>query len=166
MAISDSLLMLAGFVFAHATWSVSDLTEGESLVPLVITDNGGHRQLMRFEAETQAQAIAEGKAELAAHGNEFDAWAFAREGQFKEDGAYVDVLTVEAKSKDMKDPIAFIQRFRPYATGEFKLIGQPMVVIGGEVISENEAAPFIAQLRRGILSHEKAAELWPSWTTP
>lgn len=60
----------------------------------------------------------------------------------------------------------FIQRFRPYAKGEFKLIGQPMVVIGGQIISENEAAPFIAQLRRGILSHEKAAELWPSWTTP
>jgi len=41
-----------------------------------------------------------------------------------------------------------------------------VVVIAGEVISENEAAPFIAQLGRGILSHEKAAEFWSSWTAP
>jgi hypothetical protein len=166
VAISESLLMLAGFVFAHATWSVSDLPEGELLVPLVIVENRGQRQLMRFEAETQAEAIAAGKAALAERGNEFDAWAFAREGQFKENGAYVDVLTIEAKTKDMKDPVVFIQRFQPYAKGKFKLIGEPIVALGGEVVSDDQAAELIARLRRGISTHKQAAELWPSWTSP
>ena len=166
MTLPESLLMLAGFVFAHSTWSVSDLPEGESLVPLVIVEKDGQRQLTRFEAETQAEAIAQGKAALAERGKEFDAWAFAREGQFKENGAYVDVLTIEAKTKDMKDSVSFIQRFQPYAKGKFKLIGEPMVVVGSEVMSETEAAPLIAQLRRGIQSHKKAAELWSQWVSP
>jgi hypothetical protein len=153
--------MLSGFTLAHAAWSVCDLPE--LLVPLAIADINGERELRRFEAETQAQAIADGKASLAEYEDVLDAWAFVREGQFKENGAYVDVFTLEAKSKDMKEPIAFIQRFQPCAKGALKLIGPPMVAIGGEIIPEDEAAPLIAQLYHGALSHEKAAKLWPSW---
>jgi hypothetical protein len=161
MPIAESLLMLSGFVLAHAAWSVSDTPE--LLVPLAIAEINGERELRRFEAETQAQAIAEGKASLAEYDNVLDAWAFVREGQFKENGVYVDVFTIEAKSRDMKEPIVFIQRFQPYAKGEFKIIGQPMVAIDGEIISEDEAAPLIAQLYHGVLSHEKVAKLWPGW---
>ena len=58
MAIPEPLLMLAGFCFAHATWSISDLPEGELLVPLAIVEAAGERGLKRFEAATQAEAIA------------------------------------------------------------------------------------------------------------
>ena len=61
----DSVVLLAGFVLAHGAWSASDLPKGELLVPLAVVETGGQRQLLRFEAQTQEQSIAEGKATLA-----------------------------------------------------------------------------------------------------
>jgi len=36
----DSVVLLAGFVLAHAAWSVSDLPKGELLVPLAVVETG------------------------------------------------------------------------------------------------------------------------------
>jgi hypothetical protein len=72
---SDSLVLLAGFAIAHAAWSVSDLPQGELLVPLAFVEKNGQRQLLRFEAKTQDQAIAEAKAALTQRQPELDAWA-------------------------------------------------------------------------------------------
>jgi len=163
MDIPEPLLMLAGFVFAHATWSVSDLPEGDLLVPLAMVETSGQRQLLRFEADTQEEAIAQGKATLAQHENMLDAWAIAREGQIEDADGYGDVLTIEAKASGMTEPVVFVQGFQPFAKGAFKLIGQPMVVIGGKVVAHAETALLLAQLEHGIQSHEKAAELWPEW---
>jgi hypothetical protein len=166
MPITESVLTLAGFVFAHATWSVSDLPNGELLVPLAVVEKSGQRQLLRFEAESQERAIAEGKAMLATHEQDLDAWAFAREGQVDEGGTSVDVLTIEAKSRGERASVVFLQRFRPFAAGGFKLLGQPTVSIGGKVLSEAEAKPLIAQLLYGVKTHSKAAGQWPEWSTP
>jgi hypothetical protein len=52
---------------------VSDIPKGEVLVPLAIVEKNGQRQLLRFGAQTQEQAIADGKATLARRQREFDA---------------------------------------------------------------------------------------------
>src|SRR3990172_4176806 len=96
MVPPDPLILLAGFVLAHAAWSVSDLPKGELLVPLAIVEKNGQRQLLRFEAQTQEQAIAEGKTTLTNRQPELDAWAFGREGLMPEGTGKVDVLTVDA----------------------------------------------------------------------
>ena len=166
MPFAESLLTLAGFVSAHATWSVSDLPKGELLVPLAIVEKSGQRQLLRFEAESQEHAIAEGKATLAKHEQDLDVWAFAREGQVNEGGTYVDVLTIEAKSRGASASVVFVQRFRPFASGGFKLLGQPTVSVGGKALSEAEAKPLLAQLLRGVQTHSKAAGHWPEWSAP
>src|SRR5574341_633764 len=158
--------MLAGFVFAHATWSVSDLPEGDLLVPLALVEKSGQRQLLRFEAETQEQAIAQGKATLKEHENSIDSWALAREGQMQESGKYIDVLTIEAKAKGMTESIVFVQRFQPFSKGQFKLIGEPMVLLGGKVATAAESQKLVAQLRAGVQSHSKAAEFWQHWVSP
>lgn len=163
MLIADSLLALAGFVFAHAAWSVSDLPNGDLLVPLAIVEKAGQRQLLRFEAQSQETAIAEGKATLARHEQDIDAWAFAREGRIKEAGGYVDVLTIEAKARGEASAVVFVQRFQPFATGTFKLLGQPSVIVGGKELSESEAKPYLAGLYTGVRSHGKAAEHWQEW---
>ena len=163
MAIAESLLLLAGFVFAHATWNISDLQQGELLVPLAIVEKSGQRQLLRFEAATQERAIAEGKVGLKKRENDVDAWAFAREGQLQESGKYVDVLTVESKAKGMTETVIFVQRFQPLYKGRFLLLGEPIISIGGKVVPDEEAKVLLAQLRAGIQSHGKAAELWNQW---
>jgi len=171
MQFPESLITLAGFVLAHAAWNVSDLPNGELLVPLAIVERSGHRQLLRFEADTQEKAIAEGKATLAAHEGDIDAWAFAREGQMQVGGKYVDVLTVEAKQKGSSTSIVFIQRFEPFASGKFKLLGAPTVAIGGDVlprkvVSSTAAATILAQLQAGVQTHAKAVEHWQEWFAP
>jgi hypothetical protein len=160
----SSLLSLAGFAFAHAAWSVSDLCEGELLVPLAVVEKLGQRQLLRFEAESQEEAIAEGKATLAQHEKELDAWAFVREGQIEQQGSVTDVLTIEAKRRGAQVAVVFVQPFRPFASGEFRLLGAPMVVVGGKALSSLQAEPLVAQLIVGVHTHSKAAESWQEWS--
>jgi hypothetical protein len=164
MQIPEPLLALTGFVFAHATWSLSDLPQGECLVPLAVVEKAGQRQLIRFEAESQEEAIANGKATLAEHEEELDAWAFAREGRMQEDGEYVDVLTVEAKACGGEPTIVFVQRFQPFASGRFRLIGAPLVLVGGAAVAPTEAAEMLRYLMLGVQSHSKAASYWPEWS--
>jgi hypothetical protein len=166
LAIPEVAALLAGFVLAHAVWSVSDLPKSDLLVPLAIVEKAGKRQLIRYEAETQEEAISKGKAEmrkLSADPN-IDAWAFAREGQYKEGDKYVDVISVDAWAKGMTTPISFVQKFQPYASGKFKLLGEPWVVIEGKVQGSSISKDLIAKLNRGVQSHPKAAEHWSEWT--
>ena len=61
--IPESALLLAGFVWAHAAWSISDAPD--LLVPLAMVERNGQREIMRFEADTQEEAIAHVKAKMA-----------------------------------------------------------------------------------------------------
>jgi hypothetical protein len=98
--VSDALALLAGFALAHAAWSVSDLPKGELLVPLAVVEKNGQRQLLRFEAKTQEQAIAQAKAALTQRQPELDAWAFVREGLLSEGTGTVDVLRRELRPSE------------------------------------------------------------------
>lgn len=40
MPVPEATALLAGFVLAHAAWSVSDLPEGQLLVPLAMIEEG------------------------------------------------------------------------------------------------------------------------------
>lgn len=163
MAIPEAATLLAGFVLAHAAWSVSDLPEGELLVPMVITEVGGERKLTRFEAETQEQAIAIGKKFVADQQASSSAWAFAREGQMKTSDGYINVLAVDAWAKGMTEPITFIQPFQPYASGAFKLLGPAAPVVAGSMLSPEQSEAYLSVLYRGVGEHGKAAALWESW---
>ena len=76
------------------------------------------------------------------------------------------MITVEAKTKDMVQSVVFVQRFQPFSTGRFLLVGEPMVSIGGKQVSDADAKRFLAQLHAGIKSHGKAIEHWNQWTAP
>jgi hypothetical protein len=166
MAITESIILFAGFVFAHAAWSVSDLPKDELLVPLVMIEKAGKRELIRFEADSQEQAITKAKAWIAANEASIDFWVFAREGQFKEKGKFVDVLTIEAKSRPMSDSIVFVQRFQPFHKGKFRLIGEPSVSIKGQIVNETEAKRLRKLLIDGVSTHPHASPLWKQWTMP
>ncbi len=140
MVPPDSLILLAGFVLAHAAWSVSDLPRGELLVPLAVVVEHGQRQLLRFEAQTQEQAIAEGKTTLANRQAQLDAWA-----------------------KGMGRPITFVQRFRPYSSGSFRITGDVLVVVDGKVLEGTEAARAVSRLYDGGRQRPKAGQLWQGW---
>src|SRR5262245_12942669 len=159
----DLAVLLAGFVLAHAAWSVADLPPGELLVPLAVIDKGGQRQLLRFQSDTQALAIADGKATLARQQANLDAWAFGREGQISETGGTVDVLTIDGWAKGMAQPVTFVQKFRRGPPGSFRLLGEPTVAVNGKVAEGAEASQLLKMLKDGIQQHPKAGTLWPKW---
>ena len=163
LAGPDAAVSLAGFVLAHAVWSVSDLPQGELLVPLAMIEKAGQRKLQRYVAETQEQAIAEGKLEMGKLSGKVDAWAFAREGQINEGSGYVDVISVDAWAKGMTEATVFVQKFRPFASGKFGILGDPWVVDDGKLQNPSSSSDLIAKLKLGIQSHSKAAEHWSEW---
>lgn len=163
MAVPEATAILAGFVLAHAAWSVSDLPGGELLVPLAMIEEGSERKLVRFEADTQEEAISKGKEFALEQKAAATTWAFAREGQINTATGYVDVLVVEAWSDSMPEPITYIQPFQPFASGVFKLLGPPVPIVGGSMLSPEASEPYLNVLYRGISSHGKAASLWASW---
>ena len=77
--ISEAAAVLAGFVLAHAVWSVSDLPNGDGFVPVAIVVVQGERQLRRFVADTPEEAVSKGRAELRAAMSNAEAWAFAHD---------------------------------------------------------------------------------------
>lgn len=165
MVIPESALLLAGFVLAHAAWSVSDAPE--LLVPLAIVERSGQRETMRFEATTQQEAIAQGKAKMATLGGDVDEWAFAREGLFDERGGKVDVISIDIGAKGSAQRITLIQRFEPYAKRKhFRLLGDPEVVIDGNLQDSAKVKDLLAIVRRGVSQHSKVASLWDSWHKP
>lgn len=163
MAIPESASLLAGFVLAHAAWNVSDLPEGDLLVPLAIVETEAGRKLTRFEAETQEQAIAAGKTFVSEQQSTASAWSLAREGQMNTDTGKIDVLVIDAWAEGMSEPITYIQPFQPFATGIFKLLGPAVPVVSGSILSPEQSEPFLGVLYRGVSTHDKAASLWASW---
>jgi hypothetical protein len=164
MPIPDAAALLAGFVLAHAAWSASDLPRGELVAPLAIVEQNGERELHRFEAPTQAEAVARGKKAMTDATARADAWAFAREGPFNREGQKVDMLVVDFWAKGMASPATIMQQFEPFTTGgRFKIIGEPLLVLDGQPQTDGAAQAVIARLREGIRSHPKVASLWDSW---
>jgi hypothetical protein len=164
MLTAEQGLLLAGFVLAHAAWNVSDLPKGELLVPLAVVERSGQRELVRFEADTQEEAISRGKAAMVTLGTTVDGWAFARDGLFREASGTVDALSVDFWAKGMDAPATVVQRYEPYANaGRFRLIGDPVLVLGGKAQTPDQAKPLLAALLRGVEQHPKARALWADW---
>jgi hypothetical protein len=162
----DSTARMAGFALAHATWSISDLSSGQSLTPFLLVDDGGARELMRFEAATQEQAVDEGKRAVAAMAGRVDAWAFAREGvlRMRDADAAQHVLALEFGWRDGDAVYAVIQPYRPAAhPAGFRLDGGPMVLRAGQVAGAADADPVLRAVREGIGDHPAAAPLWVQW---
>jgi hypothetical protein len=164
MRIDENTLHLAGFTLAHAAWSVSDLPEGELLCPLAMVEEGGERKLLRFEAESQEQAIGNALAALEVEKSKASTWAFVREGTINTSQGKTDVLLLVVWAKGMNEPLYLSQSFEPYAKrGVFKIVG-PLEIVKGE--DTEESAQTITELvREGIFKHPKVAPLWPQWET-
>src|SRR5262249_17408718 len=110
----STAVLLAGITLAHAAWIVSDLPPEQLLAPFAMKEIAGQRYLQPFEAETQAIAIAGGKAEAAKWSRDSLTWAFAREGTVRDGDKETDVLSVDFWAPGMADPATIVQRFQRY----------------------------------------------------
>jgi hypothetical protein len=167
-------LLLAGFVLAHAAWSISDVDE--TLVPLGVVERNATREIVRVEAGTQAEAISKGKSLYGEWTKTSDAWAFAREGLFRTADTQVDALVVDFWATGMSKPATIIQRFEPFGkNGHFRITGDLEIAIEGSIQTGDKAgwllnkmlrfrvATAISLVEQGISSHQKVAPIWKKW---
>jgi hypothetical protein len=160
-------LSLAGFALAHAAWSISDTDDGELLCPLAVVEaHGGERRLMRFEADTQEQAIIAGKTAMREATTDAAAWAFAREAawrRMRSDQAG-DVLAIDFWAAGMPSAATIMQHFnRATNGGRFRIGGVPTLVVSGTQLSPDAASASITAIMAGVQAHTAVAELWPTW---
>jgi hypothetical protein len=166
-ALSEPALSLAGFALAHAAWSISDLEDGDLLCPLALVEqHDGARRLIRFEADTQEQAILAGKAAMRSATSAAAAWAFAREGAWGRivGDSSVDVLALDFWGSGMTAAATLIQPFYRAANGgRFRIGSVPSIVVGGTVLSTEVASPSLETIVTGVHSHAMVTTLWQSW---
>ncbi|NIP46145.1 MAG: hypothetical protein GWN21_07255 [Gammaproteobacteria bacterium] len=164
--IPDDVLLFAGYTLAHAAYSISDVEEGELLIPFAMTEVGGEQNIARFESDSQADAIASGKRYMASMKRKSDLWTLAREGTIKAaDEKDVDALVVSAGCTGLEETLAVIQPFRPNrGRDEFAILPTAAVVIGGQIEEGEEHFRLITIVLEGVSYHPKAA-LWDTWQT-
>ena len=164
MGITESLLILAGYVLAHSAYSISDVPEGELLCPLAIVESSDGQRLIRFEAETQEEAIANAKGELEKLKSSSVAWAFGRESIIRDDnGNPRDFITVSAWSEGLEVEVYILQQFKPYYIDkEFKLIGEIEIAIDGKLLEKSQTKELIEIINSGIEQHPQFSA-WQKW---
>ena len=163
MEIPDDVLLFSGFTLAHAAWSISDVAAGELLCPLAITESTGERELVRFEAPTQADAIAAGKAHIAAVTGSCELWTLVREGVWKTADGEIDALVVDAGRAGMDAQLSVIQPFRPNrGHDEFAILEGGFVAVDAEAAEEEQNSQLMAVVVKGIRHHPKGS-LWEGW---
>ncbi len=153
---------LLGFIMAHSALIGDSLQPGELLVPYVIIENAGKREVLEFEAETQQIAVQNAENKLKSLIGSVDAWAYSQDGLITlDDGKKQDVFLIKVWVKGLKEPL---QAYQMYAPHPFKLIGNVQILnYESSGLSLNEATQFERSLREGIHSHKNAAIKWNSW---
>jgi hypothetical protein len=161
---TERAIRFGGMVLAHAALIASDLPEGELICPFAIITKDDRRQVVPFEAESQAEAVESGKASLAEFQDHIDYWGLGREGLWSEPDATdkTDVLLVSSWTHGMDEPVILMQRFRPAASGQFLLLGAVDIVLGGRVVTAEKAEPLRALVSAGIAMHPSQVP-WASW---
>jgi hypothetical protein len=167
MTLPQSALSLAGFTLAHAAWSLSDMDDGAPLCPLaVIEQQDGARRLVRFEADTQEQAIIAGKGAMRDTGSDVAAWAFAREGAWRKMGSDHpgDVLAIDFWAPGVTGAATLTQPFNRAINGaRFRIGARPTLLVGHTLLSADVALPYLETIMAGVRAHTVVAELWPAW---
>ena len=162
--LSSDPILLLGFTLAHAVWSIAEAEAEELLCPLAFIERDGNLELLRFESETQEDAISKGKDYINLHKENAVVSGFAREGLFPEQDKKADVLLVECWAKNETEQYGVIQKFMPNeGKGKFQLLGEPIILIHGVIQTEKIANKLKEKLEQGIQSYSKVAPLWNKW---
>jgi hypothetical protein len=164
LEIPDDELLFAGYALAHAAYSISDVEEGELLIPFALTEVDGKQNVIRFESESQADAIASGKEYVASMKGKSNLWALAREGTMKTHGEKdIDVLVVSAGCYAFEESLEIVQPFRPNrGRDEFAILPHGVVAVGGEFDDDKQQDRLMAIVMQGVSYHPRA-ELWEIW---
>jgi len=154
-ALSD-LMRLAGFALGHAVWCVSD---HETLIPFLLSESAGKRQLLRVTAELLEDAVQQAAAQLETNPEDADRAVLVYDGYVTMDDLRSDALIVKALEYGViGSPVRVYLRYRPGRAGEGFAIYRPTLVIP---TSPDLDRPQMAQwLFAGLADHEQGTAIW------
>jgi hypothetical protein len=147
---------LAGFIAAHAIWSVSD---GETLIPMLGSeDAAGERKLTRFMTEKLEDGVAQGRKAMADDKRRSGRAAFAFDGYITLADGKTDAVFVEARDHASGQPFVIAIPYRHQKSKGGFAVYKPKLLEVPE--SGADANALIEAFWRGVDSHEKAAPVW------
>lgn len=135
LQLSDAYLSLVEDVMNHALDSIS---EGGPLIPFVMYEREGERQMQRFMVGDDQEWDLEASVEQAREfieglGGGADLAALAMDGRIDVDDQMVDAILVHAYETGMESSYFFAQRYRSADDPEgFDLIGEGIVAAEDE----------------------------------
>ena len=151
---------LIGVRLGHACWIIVNLEQGELICPFVVIEwSDGSRSMQEFEADSQAEAVARGKAFLVEPVDGLVRMVFIRDGLLRNaDGTATDVLSVTGWDRGQSE-LTVCQTYHHDDVNGLTLLGDPFVALG----DVEDEAMMLAHIFAGIDSHVKAGLLWNSW---
>ena len=169
------LMQLAGFAMAHAVWCVSD---DEVLIPMMMVESGGHREVLRFQTERLEEGVEEGRRHLVANPDQADRAVLVYDAYLTTEDGRRDALIGEARdfavrARDESGEADATEGGPESAGTSIVVIYQPYRPAGSEagfgVYSPKLEFPAESQVDRqaaaeaflqGLSAHEKGSEIW------
>ena len=117
---------LEDLMFLALDHGIDSIREGGPLIPFLISEQGGKRQLQRFVAEPYEKAVAETKKAALNLPHQTTMYAFAYDGFVTLKGKKYDAIIVQGAERDKGMAYLLAQRYTPAKNGNFlKTIGNP-----------------------------------------
>jgi hypothetical protein len=145
---------LAGFIAAHAIWSVSD---GAILIPMLGSVSADAKQMLeRLVMDDAQQAVDHGRKQLAENARQAVHAAFAFDGYITLADGKTDAIFVEARGYGSGDPLEFniAIPYRNAANGF--AVYRPKVL----ALPKGDQKTLLEAFWAGVDSHEEAAAVW------
>lgn len=163
--LPNAALEFAGFILAHCAAIADANRAGELICPFVVLEGDEGRQVIDFESETQEEAVSNGWASLDEAKSKKVAWAFGREGLYREpDGKAIDVLIVTVWMPGMSEHYSVLQRFERRESQAIYLFGTSELLMHTGETSEPVERWNKKAIMHGIANHPQSA-MWSEWCT-
>ena len=132
----DASERLSDLAFLALDHGISSIEKSGPLVPFVVTEGSGERQIHRFVAEPYEESVAKARAYCATLAPSIAAYALAYDGYITLGGVKYDAIIVHAAERGGGDAYLVAQRYKPTTAGN------PLAPIGNAAYLGREATLF------------------------
>ncbi len=160
--LPTAALQLAGFLMAHAFWTVSDLPAGSHYQPQSLCMRGdGNRSLQTFEGATTLEQDEAAKAFITDGASRWPDCAITRQVRVGTPKGDVDALVIDVVQYG-GSVITVVQAFQPGPT-DFRLLGDEVLMSNDGPLPPLPAAQAAAMMREGAIDHPGLGGKWDQW---
>jgi hypothetical protein len=149
---------LAGFLAAHAIWSVSD---GATLIPILgYTTADGKRNMHRLAGDDLGAAVALGKRDLESNAFGADDAVLLYDARIPIGGEKVDAIVIEMRAYFSLDSrVVMAVPYTPAAVSGTFRVHKPKL-LAWERCEDFDMNTALGAFFDGVAEHEKGAKVW------